>query len=523
MAAKAKPQTKLTPNKQLQPQPSQPKKGFEAHQWMILLTLMIASFLGRLDGTIVNLALPKIISDFGITVSQASWISTAYIIANAIFVPVFGKLGDLIGRKPLYIFGIVGFTLTSMLAGLSFNLPSMVIFRVLQAITVSIDYPIALSIIAFTFADKQQRAQAMGIWSGIFAAAVVFGPLLGGPLVDWFGWRSVFYVNIPLGILGTLMAMRFITEPVKEIKGLKDFDIWGSILLGISLGTMVLVLDQGQSWGWGSINSIISYIVSGASLLFFLWVETKQKEPVVDLRFFKIPAFSAAILTSFISFLGMIGAIFLLPLFTQNFLGYSVTKSGYLFIPMAVCLMFAAQSGARLSRMFQPRYVTATGMFFSAIMLLSFVGIDIKWSFWDITWRLGLFAAGLGLGLAPLTNAATSTVPIQEVGIASSILALARNLSGAFGVAIFATILTNSVNDNMLALQQHTVVNTFNPTIIQNVFGLMAIKANVLAYVLVFKIASVFMAVGGLAALLVKEDKKNMHAQESAQAHAVEL
>src|SRR5260370_32349286 len=159
------------------------KKRFESQQWLILVTLMIASFLGRLDGTIVNLALPKIISDFGITVAQASWISTAYIIANAIFVPVFGKLGDLIGRKPLYVFGIVSFTVTSMLAGLSFTLSSMIFFRILHAVTVSIDYPIALSIIAFTFAVKQQRAQAMGIWSGIFAGAIVFGPLIVVPLV----------------------------------------------------------------------------------------------------------------------------------------------------------------------------------------------------------------------------------------------------------------------------------------------------------------------------------------------------
>src|SRR5664279_300518 len=125
--------------------------GFTGGQWLILATVMIASFLGRLDGTIVNLALPHIIKDFGITIAQASWISTAYIIANAIFVPIFGKLGDMIGRKRLYLLGIIGFTLTSMLAGLSFNLPSMVFFRVLQAITVSIDYPIALSIIAYTF------------------------------------------------------------------------------------------------------------------------------------------------------------------------------------------------------------------------------------------------------------------------------------------------------------------------------------------------------------------------------------
>src|SRR5260221_9943768 len=186
------------------------RKGFSSAQWLIIITLIIGTFLGRLDGTIVNLALPKIIQDFGITVSEASWISTAYIIANAIFVPVFGKIGDLMGRKPLYIFAIVSFTLTSMLAGLSFNLPSLVIFRILQAITVSIDYPIALSIIAYTFDDKSQRAQAMGMWSGIFAAAVVFGPLLGGPLVDRFGWRSVCYINVPFGILGALMAIEFI-------------------------------------------------------------------------------------------------------------------------------------------------------------------------------------------------------------------------------------------------------------------------------------------------------------------------
>lgn len=499
-----------------------PRKAFERHQWLILGTLMIASFLGRLDGTIVNLALPKIIQDFGITISQASWISTAYIIANAIFVPVFGKLGDLIGRKPLYIFGIVGFTLTSMLAGLSFNLPSMVVFRVLQAITVSIDYPIALSIIAYTFEDRGQRAQAMGMWSGIFAAAAVFGPLLGGPLIDNFGWRSVFYINVPLGILGTFMAIRFIVEPVKQIKGLANFDIWGSILLGISLGTMVLVLDQGQSWGWGDIRSVISYIVSGVTLILFLFVEHRAKEPVVDLKFFKIPTFTAAIITSFISFLGMIGALFLIPVFAQTFLGYSVTKSGYLFIPMAICLMFAAQMGARLAHIFQPRFVIAAGMLLSGIMLFSFAGIDIRWTFWDITWRLGLFAMGLGIGLAPLTQSATATVPLHEVGVASSVLALARNLSGAFGVAIFATVLTDSVTANLLSIQKYSTILTTNPTIVQEAYALMSVKANIAAYATVFHWAFFFMVAGALAALFIKESKKDF-AGESREVEAIEV
>lgn len=483
------------------------KKKFENYQWMVLLTVMIASFLGRLDGTIVNLALPKIISDFGITVAQSSWISTAYIIANAIFVPIFGKLGDLIGRKPLYLFGIIGFTVTSMLAGLSFNLSSMLIFRILQAITVSIDYPLALSILAYTFVDKEQRALAMGMWSAIFAAAAVFGPLLGGPLVDNFGWRSVFYVNVPLGILGVFLALKYIQEPVKVIKGVKDFDVIGAGLLGICLGVMVLVLDQGQAWGWGDSRSILCYAITLISLVAFLFVETLQKEPVVDLKFFKNSVFSAAIITSFISFMGMIGGIFLIPIFAQTFLGYTVTKSGYLFIPMAVGLMIAAQIGARLSRRIPARYLTAGGMFWAALMLFWFGGLDIKWGFWDIAGRLMLFAAGLGIGLAPLTQAATSTVPIEEVGVASSILALARNLSGAFGVAIFATILSSSTTTHLLELQRYTVLN--NPSFFQTVYGLMTIKANILAYQTVFQVAAIFVGLGGISALFVKESKRD--------------
>lgn len=479
-------------------------KGFTSEQWIILFTVMIASFLGRLDATIVNLALPKIIKDFGITVSQASWISTAYIIANAIFVPIFGKLGDMIGRKPLYLFGIIGFTLTSMLAGLSFNLPSMVFFRILQAITVSIDYPLALSIIAHTFEDNRQRTVAMGLWSAIFAVSAVFGPLLGGPLIDLFSWRSVFYINIPFGALGTYMAARFIKEHVKQIKGLKNFDIAGSLLLGISLGVLVLVLDQGQSWGWTSGKSIVSYAISALTMLLFILVEKRQKEPVVDLKFFEVPAFTAANITSFISFMGMIGGIFLIPIFVQTYLGYSVTQTGYLFIPMAIGLMIAAQMGARLSTRIHPRFVTAVGMFIAAVALFFFAGIDIKWGSWDVIWRLFLMAFGLGLGLAPLTNAATATVPIHEVGVASSILALSRNIAGAFGIAIFATILTDSFNTHLLSLQKYSVLNVQNPQIAGMVIGLMSLKANILSFSTVFYVASVFMIFGALSSLLVK-------------------
>lgn len=481
---------------------------FTSRQWIVLATVMIASFLGRLDGTIVNLAIPHIMTDFGITVSQAGWISTAYIIAGAIFVPIFGKLGDLIGRKPLYLFGIIGFVFTSALAGLSFNFGSLVFFRILQAITVSIDYPLALSIIAFEFTEMQQRGEAMGMWSAVFAMASIFGPLLGGPLIDTFSWRAVFYVNIPLGTIGALMAWKFIEEPVKEIKGVKNFDVAGSLLLGVALGVLVLVLDEGPTWGWLSFYSLLCY---GGTLVTFIWfiiIEQRHPEPVVNLKFFKIPTFTASIITSFISFMGMIGGLFLVPLFVQDYLGYSVTKSGYLFIPMAFGLMIAAQIGARLAARIPSQYIIAFGMFWAAVGLYLFTGIDIQWTFFDIAWRLTFFAFGLGLGLSSLTRSATSTVPISEVGIASSVLALARNISGAFGIAIFTSILTNSITSGFAALQTHSIVNSQNPQVLQQVITLMSVQANVVAYKVVFKYSTVFMLIGAFSALFVKEGKR---------------
>jgi DHA2 family multidrug resistance protein len=489
------------------------KKVFHPHQWIILFTVMIASFLGRLDGTVVNLALPKMITDFGITVSQASWISTAYIIANAIFVPIFGKLGDLIGKKPLYLFGIIGFVVTSMLAGLSTNLSQMIVFRILQAITVSIDYPLALSIIAITFEDKQQRAQAMGMWSAVFGVAVVFGPLLGGPLIDNFSWRSVFYINVPIGILGAFMAWKYIEEPVQKIRGLKNFDIWGSLLLGLALGTLVFVLDQGQSWGWTSINSIISYAVTLVSFILFIIVEKRQKEPVVDLKFFSIPLFSVSLLVSFITFMGMIGGIFLLPIFVQGYLGYTVTKTGYLFIPMAAGMMIASQAGARLSIKFEPKYVVFAGLLWSSFILYLFSGLDLTWSFAHISIILFSFALGLGLTFAPITTAAISTVPIHEIGVASSILALVRNISGAFGVAIFATILTNSAASAIINVQRFTLINTYNPNVLQQVAYLMAIKANLVSFSTVFQVSSFITFIGAISALLLNETKRDLGAK----------
>src|SRR5579872_7127378 len=190
---------------------NEPKSNF---RWIVLATVIFGTFLGRLDQTVVNLALPKIIGDYGVSVTDAAWISTAYILANAVFVPVWGKLGDTAGRKRIYLIGFIGFVIASGLCAIAWNLSSMIFFRIIQGFAVSADYPTAMAILAVTFKDMKERAQALGIWSSAFAAASVFGPLIGGPLIDSFNWRAVFIVNIPLGLIGLFLALHFINESV---------------------------------------------------------------------------------------------------------------------------------------------------------------------------------------------------------------------------------------------------------------------------------------------------------------------
>lgn len=472
-------------------------------KWWVLVTVIVGTFLGRLDQTIVNLALPKIISDFGITVSAAGWIATAYILANAIFVPIWGKLGDTIGRKKVYILGFTIFIIGSVLAGLSWNLSSMIAFRVIQAVASSADYPTAMAILAVTFPGQKERAQALGIWSSSFAAAAVFGPLIGGPLIDNFGWRSVFLVNLPVGLVGLFMAITFVRESVSEHKTY-HFDWWGAITLGVALSALVLVLDQGTTWGWMDVKSWICYIMTVAFTLIFIRIEHNSPEPIVDLKFFKIAAFNNTLINNFIIFMGLMGGLYLIPIFSQTYLGYDATKSGLLFIPMAVAIMVAAPIGGSLIGRVRPGVVIAASTLVGGIGILMLKGIDATSTAQDIIWPLVVMAFGVGFGMAQRTNIIASVVDQHEIGIASSVLALARNVAGAFGVAVFATILTDSTNRYVMQIGQRSILRSTNPTDYQTFIQLIILKSQVQAYDFVFIVAAVLIFIGAVTALWIR-------------------
>lgn len=473
-------------------------------RWMVLVTVIVGTFLGRLDQTIVNLALPKIIDDFGITVSSAGWIATAYILANAVFVPIWGKLGDTIGRKRVYVLGFSIFIVGSVLAGLAWNLGSMIVFRVIQAVAGSADYPTAMAILAVTFPGQKERAQALGIWSSSFAAAAVFGPLIGGPLIDSFGWRSVFLVNLPVGIVGLLMAQAYVRESVSG-RARAKFDWAGSFALGIALSSVVLVLDKGLEWGWTSGRSLLAYGVAAIFGAAFIVIEQRHPEPIVDLKFFRNDVFVNALINNVVVFMGMMGGLFLVPVFAQAFLGLDATQTGILFMPMAAAMMFAAPIGGRLTGRVQARYVIFASTIVAAAGIALFARIDVRSTAWDIMVPMFIMAFGMGFGMAQRTSIVAAAVPAREIGVASSVLALGRNIAGAFGIAIFGTVLTSAAKSNVLSLAAGSAVRTSDPRAYATFMGLITLRAQVDAYRTVFLIGAAIVAAGAFLAFLIPD------------------
>lgn len=495
-------------------------KQSAGNPWLILLTVMVGTLLIGLDRTVVNLAVPKVISDFGIDVSTAAWIATAYIITNAVFVPVFGKLGDMFGNRVIYLWSFTGFIFVSVLTGLAWDFPSLIVFRALQGLVGAAIYPTAMSLIAKSFVEPKGRAQALGIWSSSFAVSAVIGPLIGGYLIDSFSWRMIFFINLPIGIAGLIMTLFFLPHDRPQDRG--AFDWFGSILLAVCITAMVLVLDQGQSWGWSSYSSIACYIVTVLfGFLTWYW-ETRHSHPVIDFKLLKNPIIVSVLSVSFISFGGMMGAMFLLPVFTQTFLGYDAVKTGLLFVPMGLALPIFAPLGARLAHSLHPRITVSFGMAIAALSFFMLRNLDPAMTYWSFVIPLILFGAGLGLGMAPLTTAATTAVPLNEVGMSSGILNLTRNIGGAFGIAIFGTLLTNATESNVLAVAQNSVIRSTDPSVIAQGTQLIILKADLLAYGEVFEFAALAMLVGGILALaLLQRPPRGVELSAEAKAEAM--
>ena len=409
---------------------------------VILSTCCLSIFVAGLDVTIVNVALPSIQRAMNAQVSGLQWAVDAYTLVIACLLILSGSLADRFGRRRVFQTGLVLFSLGSLLCSVAPSLGALIAFRALQAVGGSMLNPVAMSIIATTFTEPAARARAVGAWGAVAGLSLASGPVLGGVLVSDLGWRSIFWINVPIGALAVYLTQRFVPES-KAARG-KGFDPIGQLLVVTLLGPLTAAVIEGPRYGWGSPLIIALFALSAASAFALVTVEPRRSDPLVDIRFFHSPAFSGAALIGVVALMPLGGFLFLNTLYLQDVRGYSPLRAGVLSIPVAAALaVFSAVSGRIVaSRGPRPALVLA------GLLLAAGTGLMIGTGRGTADWYLLLcyfvFGSGAGLISTPITNTALSGLPRDQAGVAGAIASTCRQTGAAIGVAVCGSIVAGS-------------------------------------------------------------------------------
>jgi len=413
----------------------------------VFAALMLGMFLAALDQTIVSVALPTIVGDLG-GLNHLSWVVTSYLLASTVSTPIYGKLGDMYGRKPVFLVAILIFLAGSMLAGISQSMAELIGFRALQGVGAGGLMVGAQAIIA-DIVPPRDRGRYMGLIGSVFAVASVAGPLLGGFLVTNLSWRWVFYVNLPVGILAVLIVSTrlHLHTPHRRHR----IDYLGATLLSGGVGALILLATWGGTeYAWGS-RAIVGLAILGVALLVvFVWWERRATEPLLPLQLFRSRIFSVANAMGFTIGMAMFGAIIFIPLFLQIVYGVSAKSSGLRTIPlMAGLLVTAVISGRAISRIgrYRPFPIAGTAVLVVGMFLLSLLGVDTPP--WVASAYMVVVGVGLGLVMQVLVLAVQTDARPQEIGVATSSATFFRSMGGAFGVALFGTIFATRLSDQL--------------------------------------------------------------------------
>src|SRR5262249_37128745 len=411
--------------------------------WWTLVDVSFGLFLIMLDNTVVNVALPSIRADLGISVSELEWVVNAYALTFGVLLLTGGKLADLIGRRRIYIAGLLIFTAASLWCGLAGGASSLIAARTIQGIGAALMNPATLSIITATFPPRQ-RGTAIGIWAGVSALALAVGPLVGGLLTQKISWNWIFFINIPVGILGVLAARVFIDES-KDSSLEQRLDLPGLITSELGLFGLTYALIETNTHAWGSTRVLSLFALAVVSLAAFVLLELRQRVPMLDLSLFRNPTFSGANTVMGLVGLAMFGIFFYNSLYLQNVLGYSAIQTGATFLPLTRLIILVAPIAGRFPDLIGPRWLVAGGLTLLTGSLLLFATLGEHSSFWNIL--PGLIVGGLGMGItmAPTTTAAMSSVPIDKAGVGSAVINSARQVGGSLGIAIMGTLIAGQV------------------------------------------------------------------------------
>ena len=424
---------------------SPPSSSADRHGWAALAAVIFAVFMTTLDNTIVNVALPSIQADLHLGLSGLAWVVNAYVLSFAVLLLTGGRLADLFGRRRAFLAGLAGFTAASLLAGLARDPAVLITARVLQGAAAALMTPPTLAIIGHVFPDPRQRGTAVGLWAGVAGLAAALGPVIGGLLAQSVDWSWIFYVNVPIGLLGLFVGARYIPESRDETTA-RRLDLPGLVLSTGALLSLTYALIEANELGWRSPMIIALLTAAFAGLGGFVWTERRARAPMLDLSLFRNPTFTGANLVGLIVTAGTFGVFLYTSLFFQDVLGYSPAHAGTALLPwIGIYLLIAPLTGKLLAR-FPARRVIVTGLAIMAAGLWLLSGLDEHSTLAELL--PGLLLGGLGGALTvPLTDVAIGAAPIEKAGVASGVINTFRETGGSLGIAIIGAV--------FLAAQQH--------------------------------------------------------------------
>ncbi len=403
--------------------------------------VMLALLLASLDQTVVGTALPRIVAELN-GLDRYSWLVTGYLVSSTVTTPISGKLGDLFGRKPFLIAGMVGFVLASALCGLAPTMTALIGFRILQGLFAGILFSSAFTVIADIF-PPAQRARLQGVFGGVFGISSIVGPLVGGFLTDNWGWRWVFYVNLPIGILGVAVVAAFLPF-VRTRASWRDIDFWGAGALAASLIPLLVALSTARGRGWTSPVVLGLLVFAAAMLVAFVLIERRTAQPIVPLGLFRNRVFAVSILVAFLTSVGLFSMIVFVPLELQGVLAASVTNSGLLLTPMMAGLIVASViSGNLMVRIKRYRFLGTAGIALMSAGIYFLALTTTATPQFRITLEIIMVGLGLGLTMPLYLNVVQSALPVQFLGVASSQIQFWRTLGGTVSTAILGTVLAH--------------------------------------------------------------------------------
>jgi len=415
------------------------------HRYGVLAICCLSLFIVGLDITVVNVALPSIGRELDAGVSGLQWTIDAYTVVLASLLMFSGSMADRLGRKRTFVAGLAVFSAASVLCSLAPTVEALVAFRVLQAVGASMLTPVAMSIITNTFTDPRERAQAVGIWGAVFGVSMALGPIVGGAAVSSVDWRSIFWLNLPVGLAAILLTLRFVPE--SRAPRPRRFDPVGQLLVVALLVTLTFAIIEAPSRGWSAPVILASFAAAGASLVGLLLYEPRREEPLVDLRFFRSIPFASSIVICVAAFAAFGGFLFLNTLGLQEGRGLSPLQAGLATVPMALMTVVASPISGRLVGRHGPRVplVIAGVCLVTACAALTVVGPATP-----LAWLLATYVVfGLGFGFvnAPITNAAVSGMPRAQAGVAAAIATTSRQVGQTLGVAVVGAIVASGAGE----------------------------------------------------------------------------